>query len=252
MPKLCETIAILKGVKSRVYSYQTQQDKLCQKPALFNGQTKTYEPLNEEDQDRPDGDIALVQQRTDDMIAEISRQLAELFDRTASLEYGNTHAIADVEVDGNVLLKGAPATYLLFLEKQLTDLHTAIGRMPVLSPEFTWAADESRNCWVSDTVKKVRTKKTPKVVMTATAKTTAKDGSVTEQQTGQVVTEDLPVGYWHTTYFSTALPATRRKELCNRVLKLQDAVKQARERANSTVVENESVGQPLLDWVFAD
>lgn len=252
MPKLCETIAILKGVKSRVYGYQTQQDKLCQKPQLFNGLTKTYEPLNEEDQDRPDGETALVQQRTDDMVAEISRQLAELFDRTATLEFGNTQAKADVEVDGAVLLNDAPATYLLFLEKQLTDLHTALNRMPVLSPEFTWQADENRNCWVSETVKKVRTKKMPKVVMTATSKTTAKDGSTTEQQTGQVVTEDLPVGYWNTTYFSTALPATRRKELCDRVLKLQDAVKQARERANSATVVDQKLAKPLLDWVFAD
>jgi hypothetical protein len=252
MPKLCETIAILKGVKSRVYSALTAQDKLCQKPQLFNGMSKTYEPLNEEDPDKPDGETALVQQRTDEMLTGITQQLTELFDRTATLEYGNTKATGDVVVDGQVLLQGAPATYLLFLEKQLNDLHTAVGRMPVLSPEFTWQSDPNRNCWVSETVKKVRTKKTPKVVFTATSKTTAKDGSVTEQQQGQVVTEDLPVGYWNTIYFSAALPATRRKQLCGRILMLQDAVKQARERANVTAVENEKVAKPLLDWVFME
>ena len=250
MPKLCEAIAILKGVKSRSYALITEHDKLCQKPALFNGMTKTYEPLNEDDPDRPDGDTALVQQRVDDIVVDMKKLLGEFLDLTAMQEYGNTEANADLTVDDVVLLKGVPATYLLFLEKQLTDLHTAINRMPVLSPEYQWAWDEGRSCYVSETVRKVRTKKTPRVVMTATTKTTGKDGAVTEQEQGQILQEDLPVGYWHTTYFSTALPVAERKRLAARVTRLQQAVKQARERANGTVIERVSVGATLLDWVF--
>jgi len=143
-----------------------------------------------------------------------------------------------------------PVTSLLFLEKQLNDLHTAVSRMPVLSPEEPWHHDAGRNCFVSDELKTVRTKKTPKVVFTATAKTTGKDGSVTEQQQGQIVQEDLPVGYWHTTHFSTALEPARRKQMLARVNKLRDAVKQARERANSATIEQPKFGKPLLDWVF--
>lgn len=250
MPKLCETIAILKGVKSRSYALITDHDKLCQKPALFNGMSKTYEPLNEDDPDRPDGETALVQQRVDDIASDMSSLLIELFDCTAMQEYGNTEARADLVVDDVVLLSDVPATFLLFLEKQLNDLHTAVNRMPTLQPEYEWKWDEGRSCFVSDTVRKVRTKKTPRVVMTTTTKTTAKDGSVMEQQQGQVVQEDLPVGYWSTTYFSNAWPIAERKRLAARVLKLQRAVKQARERANGTVVESVKVGGKLLDWIF--
>lgn len=255
MAKLCETIAVLKGVKSRVYAAITKQDKLCQKPGLFGGLSKTYEPLNEEDPDRPDGESTLVQQRTDEMISDMMQHLSKLFDKTATLEYGNCTAKADIVVkDGgetHTLVKGVPVTYMLFLEKQLNDLYTAVARMPVLSPEHQWAWDGGKNCWVTPVVKKVRTKKTPKVVFTATAKTTAKDGSVTEQQQGQVVQEDLPVGYWNTTHFSSALPEEKRQRFCARILELQDAVKEAREWANSAQVSDQAVGQTLLGWVFS-
>lgn len=252
MQRLCETIAILKGVKSRTYAAITEHDKHCQKPQLFNGMTKTYEPLNDEDPDRPDGDTALIQQRTDDIIAEMCSLLTNYFDITATQETGNTIALADIVLeDGTVLVKSVPATVLLFLEKQMNDLHTALSRMPVLPPEFQWKFDPARNCWVSETVQKVRTKKQPKVVMTTTTTTTAKDGSVTEQQTGQVVQEDLPVGYWNTTYFSAALQPAWRKELLRRISTLSQAIKQARERANGVQVEKKQIGAALLDWVFA-
>jgi hypothetical protein len=251
MPKLCETIAILKGVKSRAYALTTQRDKLCQKPAQFNGMSKSYEPLNEDDPDKPDGETALVQNRVDDVMAEMTELLADMFDTTATQEVGNTIAKADIVVDGTVLAANMPATYLLFLEKQLTDLHTAVSRLPTLPTEFAWSFSKQQDCWVSETVRKVRTKKTPRVVMTATTKTTAKDGTVTEQETGQVLQEDLPVGYWNTTYLSSALPPAKRKALADRVTKLQRAVKEARERANGVEIEKQQIGQKLLDWVFA-
>ena len=251
MPKLCEAIAILKGVKGRSYALITAHDKLCQKPALFNGMTKTYEPLNEDDPDRPDGDMSLVQQRTDAIIADMLALTAEVFDTTATQEYGNTGAKADLVVDGVELATDVPATYLLFLEKQLNDLHTAVGRMPTLSAEHTWAWDTARNFYVSEQTRKVRTKKTPRVVMTTTTKTTGHDGSVTEQQQGQIVQEDLPVGYWHTVYFSSALEPYDQRKLLDRIVKLRNAVKQARERANTTVVAPVQVGKTLLDWVFS-
>lgn len=249
--KLCEAIAVLKGNKSQTYSALTEQDKLCQKKTLFEGLTKTYEPLDADDPDRLDGETVLVQQQAEDILVSIASALADYFDATAAVEVGNTKAKADIHLpDGEVLLPDVPVTYLLFLEKQLNDLHTAVERMPVLPPETSWHKDAGRSCFVSDEVKKVRTKKTPRVVMTATARTTNKDGSVTEQQQGQVIQEDLPVGYWYTTYFSSALEPARRKLVLTRINQLRDEVKRARERANSGTIEKPSFGNPLMSWIF--
>jgi len=39
-----------------------------------------------------------------------------------------------------------PATYLLFLEKQLTDLHTLVSKLPVLDASETWVFDQAADC----------------------------------------------------------------------------------------------------------
>ena len=58
------------------------------------------------------------------------------------------------------------------------------------------------------------------------------------------------VGHWRTVKFSGALPATRVTELTERVRKLQEAVKYAREEANSVEVEEQKVGESIFNYLF--
>jgi len=51
--------------------------------------------------------------------------------------------------------------------------------------------------------------------------------------------------------FSGALPAQRVNELVDRVERLQEAVKFAREEANSLEVEDVKVGEKILGFLFA-
>ena len=62
--------------------------------------------------------------------------------------------------------------------------------------------------------------------------------------------EDIVVGYWKTVKFSGALPASRVKELLDRVEKLQQAVKFAREEANGIEVQDKRVGETLFSYLF--
>jgi hypothetical protein len=62
--------------------------------------------------------------------------------------------------------------------------------------------------------------------------------------------EDVVVGHLRTVKFSGALPATRIKELLDRVDKLQQAVKFAREEANNTEVTDVKVGERVFDYLF--
>ena len=48
MPKLNQIIAVEKGVKARTQRTVTDTYHACQKPALFNGFDKTYQPKDEE------------------------------------------------------------------------------------------------------------------------------------------------------------------------------------------------------------
>ena len=58
----------------------------------------------------------------------------------------------------------------------------------------------------------------------------------------EVYYEDVVVGHWRTVKFSGALPASRVKELLERVDKLQQAVKFAREEANDSEVTDQQIG----------
>ncbi len=63
-------------------------------------------------------------------------------------------------------------------------------------------------------------------------------------------TEDVTVGYWRTVKFSGALPAQRVNELLERVERLQEAVKFAREEANNLEVEEIKVGERFFKYLF--
>jgi len=134
-------------------------------------------------------------------------------------------------------------TYLLFLEKQLTDLHTFVHKLPVLDPSESWRFDPSQDCWASDTAETSKTKKVPRNHVKAEA---------TEKHPAQVEVyhEDVVVGYWKTVKFSGALPAARVRELLERVERLQKAVKMAREEANGVAVESVKSGDKVFGYLF--
>lgn len=240
--KLAQIIAVEKQVKSRSYALVTEHDKLCQKSSLFNGQTKRYQPLDEEDKDVPEGETVRVQQNVNELLTESIRAWSELFDTTATKDWGNTKAKASIIIDGKVLVEDAPVPFLLFVEKQLNDIRTAVSRLPVLAPDTEWQKDASTGMWASDR-RTHRQKKVAKVIVLAPA---------TEQHPAQtqLVSEDVIVGYWHSRLFSTAIVPVRQKHLLERIDRLQIAVKQAREQANGTDIEQQTVGARLLGWIF--
>ena len=129
-------------------------------------------------------------------------------------------------MDGTVLASDIPVTYLLFLEKQLADLQTFVTKLPVLDAAETWSYDEATDAYATPPTQTTRSKKVPRNHVKAEA---------TEKHPAQVEMyfEDVLVGYWTTVKFSGALPQARVNELRARVIKLSEAVKIAREQANS-------------------
>ena len=50
--------------------------------------------------------------------------------------------------------------------------------------------------------------------------------------------------------FTVTIPAATRNTMLERVRKLSDAVKSAREEANALEVKSQKVGEALLDYIF--
>ncbi|MFD1931935.1 MULTISPECIES: hypothetical protein [Nonomuraea] len=243
MTKLNQILAVEKGVKAGSQRAVTDAYHVIQKAPLLSGLSRTYQPIDDEGEQLPP-ESTRVQVKAEQVLADVAKAMIRLFDVTATKDWTNTVAKADVVVDGQALIEGAPVTYLLFLEKQLVDLHTFISKLPTLDPAETWTFDDNAETWRTEPVKTTRTKKVPRnhVLAEATDKHPAQV---------QVFTEDIVVGYWTKTAFSGALPARRVNELLARVQKLQDAVKFAREEANGAAVEDRQVGDAVFTYLFA-
>ncbi len=243
MAKLNQIIAVEKGVKSRSYSALTEAHQTLQKAPLLAGIARTYQPRDEEGEQYPP-ESTRVQVRAEEVLRNTATTLTRLFDVTATKDWANCEAKADVRVDGEVLLAGVPATYLLFLEKQLNDLHTFVAKLPVLDSSESWDFDEASDCWATEPVQTTKTKKIPRNHVKAEA---------TEKHPAQVEVyyEDVVVGHWRTVKFSGALPASRVKELLDRVDTRQQAVKYAREEANDSEVIDRQIGDRVFAYLLS-
>lgn len=213
-----------------------------QKPTLLSGTSRTYRPKDEEGEVLPP-ESNKVQVKAEEVLSTTTGILTRLFDVTASKDWANCLAKASVMIDGRTIMADVPISYLLFLEKQLTDLHTFIKKLPTLDAGETWVFDASADCFATEPVQTLRTKKIPRNHVKAEA---------TEKHPAQVEVyyEDITVGFWRTIKFSGAMPAKRVNELLERVEKLQAAVKFAREEANALEIVEQKVGQRFFEYLL--
>jgi len=242
MAKLNQIIAVEKSVKAKAAQELGDAQREVQKPALLSGIARNYQPKDEEGEQLPP-ESTRVQVRADEVLKGLGTSLTRLFDVTASKDATNSVATADVVVDDEVLVSGVPVTYLLFLEKQLTELHAFVRKLPVLDNAESWVFNDSADCWSTEPVRTVRTKKVPFNHVKAEA---------TEKHPAQVDVyfEDVAIGYWTTAKFSGALPAKRVSVLIERIEKLQHAVKFAREEANNTEILDRKVGDKIFGFLL--
>lgn len=240
--KLNQIIAVEKGTKSRAQRDLAEAQNRLQKPVLLSGISRTYQPSDDEGETLP-AESTRVQVRAEEVLREAGASLARLFDVVATKDWANCEARADVVVDGTTVLSDVPVTYLLFLEKQLTELQAFIAKLPLLDAAETWVFDESADQWRAEPVRTTRTKKVPRAHVLYEA---------TDKHPAQVetYTEDVIVGTWTKVGFSGALPARRVNELKERAERLTAAVKFAREEANGIDVTDRRVGDAVFRYLL--
>lgn len=244
MAKLNQIIAVSNGKKSRVQSAITGLYHQLQKDVLFSGISRTYRPKDDDGEQLP-LESNRVQYRVARLIESASDNWSSLFDAVATQDQANRHACADVTVDEIVILPNVPVTHLLFLEKQLNDIHSFVSKVPTLDPAFIWTWSTEADCYATIATETTRTKKVPKSFVRAEA---------TKEHPAQVDVfhEDVLVGYWKKIDFSGAIPEEEKRAYLERIVSLQDAVKAAREKANSCEVVQVTTGKPVMDYIFGN
>lgn len=243
MAQLHQILAIEKGLKSQEYAQLTELHKICQRHEAFSGLTKTYRKLNEDDEDLPP-DRKKVQTTVPEVLAIMQASKADYLTMVARKEWGNCHAKADIVVDGTTIAAQVPVTYLLFLEKQFTDLRTFIEKLPTLDTSEDWTHDVNSGLYKTKPTETHRTKKVqkPLVLYEATKEHPAQ---------AQLITEDVIAGYWQTVKESGAIPVPEWQKMMDRVDRLLRAIKVARETANSQEeVSVPPLAESLLGYVF--
>ncbi len=242
MAKLNQIIAVEKGVKAKAHTDLTNIHQALQKAQLLTGISRTYQPIDDEGEKFPP-ESTKVQLKASEALTGVKLALSNLFDVTATKDATNCVAKADVVVDGKTLLTGVPATFLLFLEKTLVDIHTLVKKLPVLDPSENWVKDTANDIFVTAPSYTIKTKKVPKAFVKAPA---------TDKHPAQVdvFTEDVLVGNWKTVKFCGSLPQAEVNAMAEKVEKLQQAVKFAREEANGATVTEFKAGDVLLSYIF--
>ena len=242
MAKFNQMIAVRKGLNARTARAVTEIYHAFQKPALFSGLTRVYQPREEDGETFPT-EKQIVQRNVEDDLQSAATHLAKLWDVMATIDWANQEAKGSVEIGGTVVLPDAPVSFLLFLEKQLEDLRTQVSKAPTLDPETRWSPDSSNGGARSEEVMTTRARKVPRVITKAPA--TDKHPAQTE-----VFMFDEIVGDWTLTRFSGALSATRKRQILSRIEEMSDAVKKAVEAANSQDVTQMEVGNVLFEHLF--
>lgn len=246
MAKLNQIIAVEKGIKSKSTSEVAELYKAIQKPELFNGFDKTYSSKDDADEVLPP-ERKRVQFNAAEVMRSIERSMTDLIDVTARKDWTNCIAKGDVIVDGVVIFRQAPVSFLLFMEKQLTDLRTFVSKMPLLDEGESWNKDVNSGLYKTSVTQTHRTKKVAKAIVLYPA--TPEHPAQT-----QMVTEDIIAGFWNLVKQSGAMPKTENQEIAEKVEKLLRAVKEAREAANiedeATTVPN--VGQAVFTYLMGE
>jgi hypothetical protein len=238
--RLSQNLAIEADVRKQVDERRRVVDDLLASPQMFEGFTKTYTPKEDEGETQPPQGKR-VQARVSDVLASLSLELGRLFDVTATKDWANTQARADVKVGETVILTQAPATFLLWLSKRLEELDKL--RLPTLDAEFGWEFDKGVGLHKTNEVKTLSSKKlsVPLTLYDATDKHPAQT---------QLVTEDKVVGTWTAVNVSGALSEEQVRAIKMRLRNLLAAVRSALEEANTITVTEHKVGEDILKYVF--
>jgi hypothetical protein len=239
---LSQVIAVEKDIKDKASQKLAHARGVFGNRGVLSGIARTYTPIEDGGEVLP-AESTRVQHTVAQVLKDTQESLVALFDTTATKDYTNCVAKADIIVDGKTLLKGVPATYILFLEKQVAELLSFVKSIPTLDASEEWQHNQALDTWATPPVETIRSKKVMRnhVLAEATDKHPAQV---------QVYAEDIPAGRWKTIKYSGAMPATEHNAMIARIERLQRAIKHAREDANRQEVTQQHAGEPLLHYIF--
>lgn len=241
MTKLNQIVAIVTGKKTETKESLTKLHRVSSNVDVYAGLHRSYQSLDDEGETFPDESKG-VGLTSKSVFSDLETILTPMLDLVLTQDVANCSAFGEIKVDG-VSLGKVPVTYLMFLEKQIVDLEKFFSSLPTLDSSTKWSFDENQGYFASEPVKTNKSKKVlqHKVLYEAT-----------KEHPAQIEkwTEDVPVGEWTTTKYSGAISVVQKNKIMDKLRKLKDAVKFAREEANSTSIEDKKIGKDIFSYLL--
>jgi hypothetical protein len=246
MAQLHELLAV-EADKNNIASKLVDESKatLSKKPDHFRGFTKTLSYFDPARAAENAEETKLVVSTVSENLDYTAYHIADYFDVVLQKELTNQTANADLVLDGTIFGKGLPATFLLGMETRLKGLRPALEAIPTLPPAINWQPDTNSGVghYRSPQTMVPKTEKRVKFVTLAPA---------TDKHPAQVKDwiEDEAVAKVETVEFSGMWTVEQKADAIDRLDRLLQAVKKARQRANMAEVVPGSIGDKLTSYIL--
>lgn len=237
-----QIIAITNGKKSQAEKELTRIHHDLKKKDLLGGIDRTYSPVDEAGARRP-SEKKIVQTTVRKSVVEVSTMMGDLINLVSRMDMGNCEAFGTIKVGDTIIAEKVPATQLIYLEKRVQDMADFIVALPVLDAAEAWQWNPNTGCYTSEPRENTSTAKVlnHKVLVEPTKEHPA--------QVSEYTIDEI-VGYWKTVMLSGNMAADDKEAMLNRVRKLADAVKTAREEANMVEVPESTLGDQVTHYLF--
>jgi len=209
----------------------------------FDGVLKTYSPMDEDGEQIPKDEKAIVT-TVDDKLAFVAKQVSKSVDAIVSKEMTNSSGSAKSAVKiGNDEVE-LSATSLLALETQLMEIRAMYKAIPTLDPARVWKKDTGAGSGFMKTDPEVRFRVVKKQVPIELAPATKEHPAQV-----QLVVKEEQVGSYETIYNSARLTPGEKSERLGRIDSLIRAVKKARVKANQVIAQDVKIGSKIFNFI---
>jgi hypothetical protein len=246
MGQLHEILAVEGGLEKTSKKLVQSSMKQFGKENLFTGQTRILTMFDADQSQLNTTETQKIETTVDENLDYALKGVAKYWDSIVQKDEANQRAVADINVNGNVIAKDVPATTLLGLESKLVELRNLFEAIPTLAPGITWVKSEGDIPGVFVTKDPVIQFKTEndidyRVLYEATKEHPA-------QVTQFKVVKN--VGKYTTEKKSGMYSSHRKAQVLENLETLLAAVKRARQRANKVEVNKEkAIGNALIDFI---
>lgn len=216
------------------------------RPQHFLGSVRTLEYFDADTDDHDASTERLALTTTvSDKLNYTHKAISKHWDVLYRKDLANQKAVADIVVDGTVLVKDVPAIFLLGLETKLKKLRELYATIPTLQPGIDWEVDPSLGENIHKMSHPEKKMKTSKAFKSQVLYDATKEHPAQIEKWEEVVN----VGVFTKEVWSGMVTVLDKSNLLARVDKLLAAVKQARQRANCVEVSQDRIGDTLFRFI---